>query len=112
MFKRAAQNKLARMQNEGLTLDNVEAARQVGLFFGRIDERVFVIVEQAKVLIQSHINARRLNHPKVEGVQLDSSCLEFGANVTVTEEHELSLSRGLCIPLGFCVTEFHVDGRA
>jgi hypothetical protein len=92
LLEGAAEDKLTGVQDERLTLDNFEATRQVGLFLCGVNERVLVVVEQAEELVQPNIDARGLNHPKVEWVKLYAARFELCADIAVTEKHEISLS--------------------
>jgi hypothetical protein len=80
------------VQNEGLPGIDFDSPRQIGLFLGRVDEWVLVVVKQPKELIESYIDAGRLNHPHIERVELDAPRFDLGTNIAVTEKHGMSLS--------------------
>ena len=65
-----------------LRLDQV---REVGLVFGRIDERVLVVVEQPEEPVEPHVDARGLDHLAVERLEADAAGVELGPDVAVAE---------------------------
>ena len=85
---RRSKHELARMQDEGLIRTHLDELGEVGLLLSGIDVRVAVVLEDAEVAIKSHIDARRLDHPRVVGVQPHSPSIEFGTQVAVGEQHD------------------------
>ncbi len=75
------------MQDERLVTVGLDRAGQVGLFLGRIDVRVLVVLEDAEVAVQAYVDAGRLDHRSVERVQLDPLGVELGQDVAVGEQH-------------------------
>ena len=57
LLVRCTQDKLSRVQNERLIRSDFNQPRQIGLVFRRINVWVLVIVEQAKVAVDSNVNA-------------------------------------------------------
>src|SRR5664280_2801037 len=51
------EDELARMQDQRLTVLDLDQPSELGLVFGWVDEGIPVVVEQAKVLVQAHIDA-------------------------------------------------------
>ena len=54
-----------------------------GLIGGRVDERVLVVVEESKVAVEPHIDARRLHHSGLARREADAARLEFGVDVAI-----------------------------
>ncbi len=52
-----AQDKLTRMQNKGLIRSNFDQSSQLGLLLGRINVRIFVVVEKPEQLVDPHVHA-------------------------------------------------------
>ena len=74
----------------GVDLDEVG---EVGLVFGRVDERVLVVVEQPKEAVEPHVDARGLHHVEVERVEADPASVEFGPDVAIAEQHGIRLTK-------------------
>ena len=66
--------------------------RELGLVFGRVDVGVLVVVEQAEVPVEAHVDARGLNHLGVRRFETDAPGCQFGLDVAIGEKHEVSLS--------------------
>jgi hypothetical protein len=58
-----------------------------GSLFARVDERILVVVEQPEVLVEPHVDARRLDHPEVERIEADAAGFELFPDVAVTQKH-------------------------
>ena len=82
-----AQNELARVQDERLALLHLHEAGQFGLFLGRVDMRVLVVVEQPEKAVDPDVNRGRLHHRGVVRVQDDPFGINFGTNVAVRDQH-------------------------
>ena len=82
-FERRRQHELAGVQDERLIGAHLDQPGQIGLFLSRIDERVQVVVEQPEVAIQAHVDARRLDHRRLERLQADPSAVDLGGDVSV-----------------------------
>ena len=78
-----AQHKLAGVQDKRLVGHHFDQAGQVWLVFGRVDDRVLVVVEKPKISVDAHVNTRRLNHARVIRIEGDAAVIDCGANVTV-----------------------------
>ena len=61
---------------------------EIGLLGRRVDIGVAVVVEEPEVLVQAHVDARRLDHRRVPGVQAHPPGLDLGPDVPVREQHE------------------------
>ena len=83
-----AENELPGMQDEGLIGVHLNQVGQVGLVCRGVDHRVPVVVEQAKQAIEPHINAGRLNEVAIQGIKLNTSSIQGGVDVAVTEQHD------------------------
>ena len=73
---------------------------EVGLVQRRVDDRVLVVVEEPEELVEADVDAARLDHRRVPGVESDPSGVDLGADVTVGEEHEGRLPAGPAEPGG------------
>ena len=81
------EDELARVQDQRLAGVDLDEAGQVGLVLGRVDVGVLVVVEQPEVLVEPHVDARRLEHRRLPRVQDDPAALDLGADVAVGEQH-------------------------
>ena len=54
---------------------------------GWIDVRVAVILEHPEEPVEAHVDARRLHHGLVVGLEHDAPAVDLGADVTVTQKH-------------------------
>jgi hypothetical protein len=52
-----------------------------------------VVFKDAEEAIEADINARGLDHLRVEWFDLDPAGLNFGGNIAVAQEHEPILAR-------------------
>src|SRR5690606_40589423 len=66
---------------------------ELRLVFGRVDVGVLVVVEQAEVAVQTHVDAGRLHHRGVMRVEPDAAGCEFCSDVAVAETHVIILLR-------------------
>ena len=71
------------MQDERLATSDLDQSREVRLVLGRVDERLLVVIKQPKVLVQAHIDARRLHHGLVIRLKAHPSAIDLGLDVTV-----------------------------
>ncbi|MFT6535107.1 MAG: hypothetical protein ACJAS7_001152 [Alpinimonas sp.] len=76
-------NEFARVQDKRLIGLDLDKAREIGLVLSRIDERILVVIEQPKVAVDAHVNARRLDHLGGIGLKANAPGIEFGTNVAV-----------------------------
>ena len=53
------------------------------VLFGGVDHRILVVVEEAKVAVEAHVDARRLHHLGFARGEPDASRFEFGFDVSV-----------------------------
>lgn len=68
-----AQHEFAGMQNERLIALRFDETSQLGLLIGRVDDCVFVVVEQTKIPIKAYVNTRRLDESFVKRFEVDPS---------------------------------------
>ena len=80
------------MQDERFVVAHLDLAGQVGLVGGGVDVRVLVVVEDPEELVEPHVDAGRLDHLAVEGVERDTPGVDLGEDVAVGEEHESKLT--------------------
>ena len=66
---------------------DLDLAGQVGLVRGGVDVRVLVVVEDPEELVEPHVDAGRLDHRGVEGVEPDAPGVDLGQDVAVGEKH-------------------------
>jgi hypothetical protein len=78
-----AQHKLAGVQDQRLAALDLDQAGEVGLVLGRVDEGVSVVVEQAEVLVQTHVDARWLDHRLVVRLEAHPPTIDLRLDVTV-----------------------------
>jgi hypothetical protein len=71
------------MQDERLIPLGLDKPRQIGLLDGGIDVRVPVILEHPEVPVQPHIDARRLHHGFVVGIDPHPPGVDLGPDVLV-----------------------------
>ena len=81
------ENELARVQDERLITFGLNQPSQVWLFHTRIDVRVLVVLEDPKPAVQPHVDAGRLDHPLVVGINLHPVGGDLSLNVPVTQKH-------------------------
>ena len=87
------EHELAGVQDERLVRRrSLDQVGEVGLVFGRVDERVLVVVEQPEVAIEPHIDARRLHHLGFPRLEPDAARVDLGPDVAVGEQHAASLA--------------------
>src|SRR5690606_33487071 len=79
------------MQDERLIRLHFDEVREVWLVLRRIDERVLVVVEEAEIPIEAHVDARRLDHLRLVRVEADSAGGKFCSDVAVAEKHGSSV---------------------
>ena len=75
------------MQDERLVDGWLDQAGQVGLLDRGIDVRVAVVLEDPEVLINPDVDAGRLDHDRVVGIEDDAARRELGPDVAVGEQH-------------------------
>ena len=64
---------------------------EVGLVLGRIDVRVAVVLERAEEPVEPDVDARRLDHRGLEGLEGDPAGVELGQDVAVAQQHSGTL---------------------
>ena len=67
----------------GSKAGDLDEVRQLGLVLGRIDERVFVIVEQPEVAVEPHVDARGLHHLGLPRLEPDPLRIDLESDVAV-----------------------------
>src|SRR3954469_2527785 len=87
-----AENELAGMQDERLTGRCLDHAGELVLLLGRIDVRIPMILEDAEVAVEANIDAGRLNHGRVIGVDDKPAVVDRGLQITVAQQHAWRLS--------------------
>ena len=75
------------MENEVLIGSDGDLARLLGLLLGWVNDLVLVIFEDSKESVEADINAGRLDHRLVEGLDLDPASLNFRADIAIREQH-------------------------
>ena len=75
------------MEDQRLVVSDLDETGQVGLVLGGVDVGVLVVVEQPEVLVEPHVDARRLEHRRLPRVQDHPAALDLGADVAVGEQH-------------------------
>ena len=83
-----AQDELAGVQHEGLIGAHVDLMSEVRLVRRRVNHRVAVVIEESEQAIQAHVDTGRLDQVPVERVELDTSRIQRGLDVAVTEQHD------------------------
>ena len=76
------------MKDEEVVGSNGDLASEVWLFDRWINDFVFMVFKDAEEAIEADINARGLDHLRVEWFDLDPARLNFGGDITVAEEHD------------------------
>ncbi|GAA4002449.1 hypothetical protein GCM10022232_46570 [Streptomyces plumbiresistens] len=71
------------MQDERLIALRLDEPRQIRLLDGGIDVGVPVVLEHPEVPIKTYVNARRLHHGFVEGIDPHPSGVDLGPEVLV-----------------------------
>ena len=79
------------MKDEEIIGRNGDFASEVWLFDRWINDFVFMVFKDAEEAIKADINARGLDHLRVEWFDLDSAGLNFSGNIAVAKEHGLTL---------------------
>src|SRR5690606_8894939 len=88
----AREDELAGVENKSLVRVYLYETGEVGLVLGRVDVGVLVVVEEPEVLVQAHIDAARLDHRRVPGVEDDPAVVDLGADIAVGEKHVVRVS--------------------
>src|SRR5690606_15001114 len=83
LLVRRAEHEFPRMQNKAFGRIDLYESRELGLIFGGVNHGVLVIVEESKVAIEPHVDARRLHHRGLARRQADATGSEFCVDVTV-----------------------------
>jgi hypothetical protein len=81
------------VQHEGVVRLHLDQVREIGLLLGGIDDRVLVVVEEPEEPVDAHIDTRRLNHRRLEGVDPHPPRVDLRADVTVAEQHRNKVAR-------------------
>ena len=81
------------MQDEWLIAHRLDGPSEFRLIGRGIDMRIPVVLEDAEVPIEAHINARRLH--QVDGVRFepDAPSMDLGLDVSVGQQHGGTISR-------------------
>jgi len=82
------------MKDEEIIRRDCYFASEVWLFDRWINDFVFMVFKDAEEAIEADINARGLDHLRVEWLDLDSASLDFGGDIAVAKEHEPTLHAG------------------
>ena len=75
------------MQDERALVVDLDELGQLLLRLPYVDERVAVVVEDAEVAVDAHVDARRLQQRLVVGVDADPPLVEQPADRPVRENH-------------------------
>ena len=77
------EHKLTGMQDEWLITLGLDQAGEVGLLDARVDVGVSVVLKDAEPAVKADVDARRLDHRLVEGLDGYASGVHFGKEVAV-----------------------------
>ena len=80
---RRPEHELTGVQDERLVTLGLDLAGQVGLLDRGVDVRVLVVVEDPEETVQPDVDARRLDHRSVVGLDGDAVRFDFGEDVAV-----------------------------
>lgn len=75
------------MQDERLVLLRLDQPREIRLLDRRIDVRVSMVLEDPEVTVQTDIDAGRLDHLRLKGVDSDPSGFDLSNDVTIGKQH-------------------------
>jgi hypothetical protein len=75
------------MKDEEIIGSDSDFASEVWLFDRWINDFVFMVFKDAEETIEADINARGLDHLRVEWFDLDPASLNFGGDIAVAKEH-------------------------
>jgi hypothetical protein len=75
------------MQDEWLITFRLHQPCEIGLLHARIDVWIPVVLEGAEPPIETHVDARRLDHLLMEGVDPHTPRLDFGQQIAITQQH-------------------------
>jgi hypothetical protein len=53
-----------------------------------------MVFKDSEEAVEADINARRLDHLRIEWFDLDPASLNFGGDIAITEKHEPTLHAG------------------
>lgn len=81
------EHELPGMQDERLVAVGLDQPGQLRLLDGGVDVGVAVVLEDAEVAVQPHVDARRLDQPGIVRVEPDPAGLDLGLDVTIREQH-------------------------
>ena len=73
------------MQDEWLICLGDDLTCELCLFDRWVDDAVFVVLKDAKVLVQAHIDRGWLDHRLGKGLAADSSCGDLGTDIAITK---------------------------
>lgn len=80
---RTREHELARMQDERLIPLGLHEPREIGLFDGRVDVRVPVVLEHPEEAVETHVDTRRLHHGFVVRIDPHPTGVDLGPDVLV-----------------------------
>ena len=91
LLPRRTEHELTRVQYEALLVADLDQPGQFGLLLGGVDVRVAVVLEHPEEPVETHIDARRLEHRGIPRLQGDPPLGHLGQDVSVAQKHALSL---------------------
>jgi NAD+ synthase len=86
-FVGGTEHELPRMQDERLIGRGLDEPGEIGLVDSRVDEWILVVVEESEKAVEPHVDARRLDHRRIVGLEPDASGVEFELDIAVREQH-------------------------
>src|SRR3954464_8380216 len=86
-LERRGEHELARVQNERLTVGDLEHGGEVVLLLRRVDVRVQMVVEDPEEAVEPDVDAGRLHQRGIERLQLKLTGLELVDEVAVGKKH-------------------------
>src|SRR6516162_7456346 len=103
-FVGGGEDKLTRVQDEGLLAVGLDQACQVWLLYRRVDVRVAVVLEHPEVPVQPDVDAGRLDELRCVRVELHPPGTDLGLDVTIREQHASNLPCPVPYPGKHCET--------
>ena len=105
---RRAEHELARVQDERLVAVRLDQAGEVGLLGARVDVRVAVVLEDAEAAVEPHVDARRLDHRLVVGLDARPGPRRVSALMSRSQS---STGRGYRLAVGCAASVWSCERR-
>ena len=86
-LQRLAEHELARVEDEGIGVRDLDRLGELLHRLTNVDERVARVVEDPEAPVDAHVHARRLHHRLVERIDDDPPGLDLRLDGAIAEDH-------------------------